>query len=200
MKTKWIALSPGVYVRRDDDAIETFVTGDSEEPKLGGDNVVSTHRASIEQFADLVASVSPEAHGKLVNVGTAEIPLAVPQSQAPLFQAIIAKGGAEALGELVNVGDDANALLLTKSQSEVFASILVESIHAQVEKAVAEDRAAREEEAAATAAKVAATAVNVGADAGLKLFLQPGDAATYRELVSLAVQAASEKLTTALAG
>jgi hypothetical protein len=200
MKTKWITLCPGVYVRRDDDVAEIFVTGDIEEPKAGGSNVVSTHRASIEQFADLVSSVSPEAHGKLVNVGTAEIPLAVPQSQAPLFQAIIAKGGAEALGELVNVGDDTNTLLLTKAQSEAFSSILVETIHAQVEKAVAEDRAARDEEAAALAKQIDATTVNVGADAGLKLFLQPGDAATHRELVDLAVQAASEKLTTTLAG
>lgn len=199
MKSKWLAISPAVYVRRDDDAIETYVTGDHEPPKVGDENVISRHRTSIEQFADLVSSVSPEAKGKLVDVGTPSIPLLVPQSQAPLFQALISEGGDDS-GEMVNVGDDTNVLLLTKPESEVFASILVEAVHSQVEKAVAEDRVVRDEEAAARAKALEATAVNVGADAGLKLFLQPGDAATHRELVDLAVQAALEKLTAPDAG
>lgn len=195
MKSKWIALSPAVYVRRDDDAIDTYVTGNDQPPATGGDNVISTFRASVEQFADLVSAVQPGATGVLVNVGTAKIPCLVPQTVAPLIQSIILSGGAEALdsAELVNVGDDTNALLLTRQQAEVFSSILVESIHGQVDKALEDARVARDTDAAALATKLEATAINVGADAGLKLLLQPGDAAVHKEIVELAVQAALDR-------
>jgi hypothetical protein len=99
LTTNYLLLAAGVYVARKGDAVHVIITdgaepdlGSVEQPDgLGGGNSIlskanwiSEQEISVEQFNDVIATLSPDWKGQLVNVAPEGVePFLLPQQQAP---------------------------------------------------------------------------------------------------------------------
>lgn len=196
MKTKLLQLAQGIFIQRDNDAVDILTTTDGEAVTPDEGNVLTRNRVSVQQFADIVNNVAPDSKGALVNVGTPEIPLLLTQAQAPRFQALLAAvGDPSQIKGIVNVGGDDDTLLLTPEQAERFTAILATRTEGAAGEREAIVRADIAKTTAAEQQKANNARINVGADYGLELLLLPGQAETFRLILDSAIDAAINKLT-----
>lgn len=103
LATPFVYLAAGVYIRRMADAIQVVTTGDSLAPdvSLDMDNVatksnwLTEQEVSVEQFNDMVATVSPDSRGALVDVAEeGEEPFLLTQQQAARYAARVESAAA----------------------------------------------------------------------------------------------------------
>jgi hypothetical protein len=115
--TKYLLLAAGVFIARKGDAVHVIITDGAtpdlgiieQNDGLGGSNPVlskanwvSEQEISVEQFNDVIATVSPDWSGQLVNVAPEGVePFLLPQQQAPkhaqLVEALVSAEVAAAL-------------------------------------------------------------------------------------------------------
>lgn len=99
LRTDYLPIATGVYVARRGDAIHVVTTGDGEPPVAEKDvnnvatkvNWLTEQEVGVAEFCAVVNTVSPEARGELVNVGTDEEPFLLTQQQAAQFEAVVAR-------------------------------------------------------------------------------------------------------------